>query len=104
MNCNCQDRCSCNNYDTSYYQSYPYSNTTYTTTNPYYTSEPYYKSYVNDDNRLIGGQGGFLVPFGLGLLSGPLVFGPRPFPPRPYPPRPYPPRPFPRPYGPYPYY
>lgn len=102
MNSNYQDRCSCNNYDNSYYTNYPYSNTSYTTTTPYYTSEPYYDSNINNNNRLIGGPGGFLVPFGLGLLSGPLVFGPRPLPPRPFP-GPYP-GPFPRPYGPYPYY
>lgn len=57
----------------------------------YYPQNTYYTS--SNDNRLIG-PGGFLVPFGLGLLTGPLVFGPRPgFGPRP---RPY--------YPPYPYY
>lgn len=100
MNNNYQDRCSCNasNYSTTPY----YNNSYYTTSYPYYSdNQNYYEnSQIYDNNtRLIGGPGGFLVPFGLGLLSGPLVFGPRP-----YPPRPYPPRPFPRPYGPYPYY
>lgn len=53
----------------------------------------YNKGY---DNRLVGG--GFLFPFTLGFLAGPLAFGQGPRPPRP----PRPPYYYPRPpyYGP----
>lgn len=49
------------------------------------TSYYYYTPNYNNDNRLAPGIGGFLVPFGLGFLTGPLVFNNRP----PRPPRPY---------------
>lgn len=64
----------------------------------YYTytnSVPYYNNKIPYRSRQFGS---FLVPFGLGLVTGPLVFNPRPRP------NYYYPRPRPMYYPNYPYY
>ena len=70
----------------------------------YNYSIPYYNNVIPYRSRQFGN---FLIPFGLGLVTGPLVFNPRPRPNYYYPrPRPnyYYPRPRPIYYPNYPYY
>lgn len=56
-----------------------YSNNMYNFRGPSVNTYSYSNRYPNN-NRLIGGAGGFAVPFALGFLSAPLLLRPNYYP------------------------